>query len=189
MMSHSSFFDPHTGSERESGMVPHEAWDVALICRNGHLINDRSRGNPAANVNRCSICGAEPIGACPGCREPIRGFHYQEREQTGSPDKPIGTPLGSVPQYCDGCGRPLPWTERAMSAARALIRELAALDSYERDLLRRSIDHIVRETPQTPLAILRIRTALSRVEGETAAALRELLLSVANDAVKQRLFA
>ncbi len=188
-MSHGSAFDPGPDSQGKSPVEPHEAWDVALICRNGHLINDRSRGNPAANVNWCSTCGAELVAFCPGCREPIRGFHYHEREQTGSPNQSFGTPLESIPQYCDACGRPHPWTERAMSAARTLIRELTALDSYERDLLRRSIDHIVRETPQTPLAIVRIRTALSRVEGETATALRELLLSVANDAVKQRLFA
>lgn len=186
-MSHGPHFDPGTDSERELRAEPQEGWDVALICRNGHLINDRFRENPAANANRCSTCGAEPIASCPGCRESIRGFHYQQRDQL-SQDQLPGTPLGAVPQYCDACGRPFPWTERAMSAARALIRELAALDSYERDLLRRSIDHIIRETPQTPLAILRIRTALSRLEGETAAALRELLLSVANDAVKQRLF-
>ena len=161
----------------------HVAWDVALICQNGHLVNDRSRGNPAHNAPRCSICGAETIAACPGCREPIRGFYYQQPDHPGSQ----GTPLGKVPQYCDACGRPFPWTERAMSAARVLIRELASLDPYERDLLRRSIEHIVRETPQTPMAILRIQTALSRLESKTATTLRELLLSVANDAVKPRL--
>ena len=187
-MSPSQFFDPGASSDRKLGSEPHELWDVALICWNGHIINDRSRGNPGANTKRCPLCGAESIATCPGCREPIRGFRYLQRETTGSPDPAGGTPLGPIPQYCDACGRPLPWTERAMSAARALIRELAALDAYERDLLRRSIDHIIRETPQTPLAIVRIRTALSRVEGETARALRELLLSVANEAVKQRLF-
>ena len=164
----------------------HAGWDVALICQSGHLVNDRSRGDPARNAERCSTCGSQTITACPGCREPIRGFYYTQTDHP--PGASPGTPLGRVPQYCEACGRPFPWTERAMSAARLLIRELAALDSYERDLLRRSIDHIVRETPQTPMAILRIRTALSRLEGETATALRELLLSIANDAVKQQLF-
>jgi hypothetical protein len=119
------------------------------------------------------------MSSCPGCRVAIRGFYNQEAS---------GTPLGKVPQYCEACGRPFPWTERAMSAARGLIRELATLEPSERDLLRRSIDHIVRETPQTPMAIIRIRTALSRLDSQTAAALRELLLSVANEAVKQRFF-
>lgn len=71
-----------------------------------------------------------------------------------------------------------------MSAVRSMIREITTLDQFERDQLRRSIDHIVRETPQTRLAVLRINAALSRVGGETAASLRELLVSIASAGVK-----
>jgi hypothetical protein len=156
---------------------PHEVWDVALICTNGHLVNDRSRGMPSLNAACCSICGAHAISSCTGCREPIPGYLYQEP----------GRPLKRIPQYCHACGRPLPWTERSMSAARALIRELAALDSYERDQLRRSIDDIIRETPKTPLAIVQINKVLARLGGEQAQALREILISVASEPVKQRL--
>lgn len=181
-MGHSApyFYDPLSSDQSE-------VWDVALACRNGHLVNDRSRGEPSRNAPWCSICGSETIAACPGCREPIPGFYYDKREPFEPSDAPGGRPLAQLPQYCHACGRPLPWTERAMSAARSLIRELAGLDPYERDQLRRSIDDIIRETPRTPVAVLRIQAALSRVGGDSAKTLRELLISVASEAVKQQL--
>ena len=164
-----------------------DEWDVALVCLNGHVVNDRSRGNPAGNTPHCAICGADTISACPGCRESIPGFFYEQ----GRPFEPAGgssPPPAKLPQYCHSCGRPFPWTERAMSAARAVIRELASLDQYERDQLRRSIDHIIRETPQTPLALVRIRQALARLEGEMARQLREMLMAVASEPVRKQLF-
>ncbi len=171
------FYDPSRGPTLSGLSELHEVWDVALICTNGHLLNDRSRGLPSLNAACCSICGAQAISACTGCREPIPGYFYRDP----------GRPLERVPQYCHSCGRPLPWTERSMSAARALIRELAALDAYERDQLRRSIDDIIRETPKTPLAIVQINTVLARVGGAQAEALREILISVASEPVKKRL--
>jgi hypothetical protein len=76
-----------------------------------------------------------------------------------------------------------------MSAVRLVIREMAALEVHERDQLRRSIDHIIRQTPQTPQAVRRINEALSRVGGETAETLRELFLSIASAEVKEQLVA
>ena len=74
-----------------------------------------------------------------------------------------------------------------MSAVRMVIREMAALDLHERDQLRRSIDHIIRQTPQTPQAVRQINDALSRIGGESAQALRELFLSIASADVKAQL--
>jgi hypothetical protein len=181
------FYDPAPDTEQPTRSVPQETWDVALVCLNGHLINDRSRGNPARNAKSCSHCGAETISACPGCREPIPGFYYEEGSEAELPGHTDGRPVRATPQYCHSCGRPLPWTERAMSAARTVIREFASLDQYERDQLRRSIDDIIRETPQTPVAVLRINRALARIGGETANTLRAILVSVASDPVKQQL--
>jgi hypothetical protein len=74
-----------------------------------------------------------------------------------------------------------------MSAVRSAIRELSELNPYERDQLRRSIDHIIRDTPQTRSAILRINTVLARIGGKAAATLREMFESIAADGVKKQL--
>ena len=181
------FYDPRWGSALPDLADVHEIWDVALICNNGHVVNDRARGNPSLNASFCSLCGAHTISSCPGCREPIPGYYYRLSRPSGLCTAPSGRPLERVPQYCHACGRPLPWTERTMSGARALIREITSLEPYERDQLRRSIDDIVRETPKTPLAVARINTVLARVGGKHAEALREILVSIASDSVKQRL--
>ncbi len=67
------------------------------------------------------------------------------------------------------------------------IRQVGALDHYERDQLRRCVDHLIHETPQTRLAVLRVNAALSRIGGEAAIALRELFISIASENVKQQL--
>jgi hypothetical protein len=74
-----------------------------------------------------------------------------------------------------------------VSAVRAAIRQVGALDAHERDQLRRSIDHIIHETPQTRLAVLRINAVLAKIGGESATVLRELIVSIAGDGVKQHL--
>jgi hypothetical protein len=139
-----------------------------VACMNGHLV----LGMPLQETEWCGKCGAATLTACPGCKEPIPALNSGE---------------SALPQYCAACSRPFPWTEHAVSAARSLIRELSTLDQYERDQLRRSVDHLTQETPQTPLAIARVKKTLDRIGGEHARALRELLLSVASDAVKERL--
>ena len=175
------------GAQLPANPYQREAWDVALVCLSGHLINDRVRGKAAANLEECPICGSETVSACPGCREPIPGFHYESGQDPTSPLVPRGRALAAPPRYCPACGRPFPWTERALSAVRSVIREVAALDLHERDQLRRSIDHIIRQTPQTPEAVRRINVALARVGGETADTLRGLFLSIASAEVKEQL--
>jgi len=176
-----------SGAELPSNPYQREAWDVALVCLGGHLLNDRVRGDPSRNQDQCPTCGSEAISACPGCREPVPGFHYAQGYDRASPSFPGGRALAAPPRYCPACGRPFPWTERAMSAARQVIREMAALDLHERDQLRRSIDHIIRQTPQTPQAVRRINDALSRIGGESAEGLRELFLSIASAEIKEQL--
>jgi hypothetical protein len=74
-----------------------------------------------------------------------------------------------------------------MSAVRLVIREMAALDLHERHQLRRSIDHIIRQTPQTGQAVRQINDTLSRIGGESAQTLRELFLSIASAEVRAQL--
>ncbi|HET9275660.1 MAG TPA: DUF2321 domain-containing protein [Gemmatimonadales bacterium] len=137
---------------------------ATAFCQNGHRLVQTGRTSVL-----CPLCGGESVSECPGCREPLSA-------EDSAP-----------PKYCGTCGRPFPWTELEMSGVRVAIRELAGLAPFERYQLRRSIDHVIRETPETPHAIARINGALARIGGETAASLRELFLNIAAEDVKPRL--
>lgn len=155
-------------------------------CLNGHLITLRSGAGPSQESAPCHRCGARTIATCPGCREPILGLDTAGNLLAGT-GLPSGRPLSKPPQYCHCCGRPLPWTEKVMSAVRIAIRDLAALDRAERDQLRRSIEHIVHTTAQTRLAVVRINAALSRLDEPVAGSLRAMFLTIASEEARQLL--
>ena len=156
---------------------------MALVCRNGHVVNDRVRAAPERNPDHCPVCGAETVSACPGCREPLLGAYLPERPA----DAPTSPSVVRVPRFCTSCGRPLPWTERALSAVRAMIRELGSLTPETRRRLRQSLEHVIQETPQTWEAIRCINETLARLEPGEASTLRSLIVSTAADKVRPHL--
>lgn len=173
--------DPAPDIDRHRG----DAAPTILVCNNGHIL-EATLASATDLPRDCPLCAALLIAACPGCREPILGVPVPARGSSADDFRSGPVPF-AAPRYCHCCGRPFPWTERVVSAVRAAIRQIGALDAHERDQLRRSIDHIIHETPQTRLAVLRINAVLSRIGGESASALRELILSIAGDGVKQHL--
>ena len=154
--------------------------DTVCVSLNGHLVPEPVPGDTPESPRDCPRCGGPTILSCPGCREPILGVPSRPQQDPGQEGF---TP----PRYCHCCGRPFPWTERVVSAVRMAIRQVGALDHYERDQLRRCVDHLIHETPQTRLAVLRVNAALSRIGGDAATALRELFVSIASENVKQQL--
>lgn len=100
---------------------------------------------------------------------------------------PAAPSLVRLPRFCGSCGRPFPWTERTLSAARAMIRELGGLSPDARRKLRRSLEHVIRETSQTPDAIRCINESLGRLTPGEASTLRALIVSAAADGVRPRL--
>src|SRR5258706_2327629 len=157
--------------------------ETVLVCLNGHLVRE-----PAPeHARKCPECGAPAILSCPGCHEPILGVPPRPREDSDREGFLHAPAAATAPRYCHCCGRPFPWTEQAVSAVRLAIRQVGALDPSEPDQLPPCIEHIIHETPQSHLAVLRVNAALSRVGGETAVSLRELFISIASDGVKQQL--
>jgi hypothetical protein len=157
---------------------------VALVCRNGHVVNDRLRASPERNPEFCPICGAETVSACPGCREPLLGAYLPERAASA----PTSPSVVRVPRFCASCGRPLPWTERTLSAARAMIRELSGLPPETRRRLRQSLEHVIQETPQTWEAIRVINETLAQLNPGEASTLRALIVSAAADKIRPHFF-
>jgi hypothetical protein len=155
-------------------------YDTAQICMNGHLINEMASRYPEHNLKSCSKCGAETITACPQCRQSIRGFYHIEGVIGGSPV--------DVPAFCHGCGRPYPWTQAALQAARELTYETMTLSEDEKALLMKSLHEIVADTPNTPIAAARVKRLLAKAGPEIGAALKQVVTTVASEAAKKILF-
>jgi hypothetical protein len=105
-----------------SELIESPARDVMLVCRNGHVITDRLRHSPDADLAHCDRCGALTLDRCPTCGHPLPGALLV----------PGPRPVGHLrpPAYCSLCGAAFPWTRRPAPPAlpvatlEALLRRL-----------------------------------------------------------------
>lgn len=154
---------------------------VALACINGHLLNVIASPTLPPGVRFCKACGAELITVCQACSTPITEFQ--------SPAPGIPAPFGRrLPAFCHSCGQPYPWTKLKLAAAQDLIEERAALKPHEREALKKSLEDLVRETPQMPVAKLRFKRFVTKLGVEAAETLKALLIDVLSEAVRKEIW-
>ncbi|MGL5651236.1 MAG: DUF2321 domain-containing protein [Paraclostridium sp.] len=136
--------------------------DTALICKNGHVINDSMNEYPNNNEKFCTRCGAEAIHKCDKCNDNIRGnYHYDEVVNFTSMEEP--------PAYCHNCGNAYEWTRLKMEALNELIELDEELDQEQKETLKQSGLEISTENPKNKVAVLKIKSVLSK----TGSALKE----------------
>jgi hypothetical protein len=152
-------------------------WDIAQICLNGHMVNQRVIEQRDHSQPFCDRCGKPTIMACRRCSAPIRGVYH-------SPGSYVVDPI-ELPIYCLGCGSPYPWTERRINAAKELAAEIETLKPHERELLKRSIDDLLTDTPRTQLAVVRFKRLAAKAGEDARLGLREILVSLASEAVRR----
>ena len=105
----------------------------AAICKNGHV--DTSDTSSGISGKFCKTCGAEIINKCPQCGAEIQGDY-----KAGIAIINLGyTP----PSYCHNCGKPYPWTEANIEAAKMLIEDMEELSEEEKRKMSESIDKII----------------------------------------------
>ena len=117
------------------------------------------------------------ITKCPECCVPIRGA-YREGFSTNY----------TTPRYCIDCGKSFPWTEFKLQAAHALTQELDSLNKVEKEILEKSIDDLVRDTPSAPVAATRSKKILAKVGQGAASAFREILIDITSESAKKILW-
>ena len=154
------------------------SYDVAQICKNGHLINESYISYPQHNQKYCSLCGAETIIACEFCGEKIRGYYSSDVLILSSDPTP-------VPTYCPICGKPYPWTKSALESAALLITEEEEFSEQMRDSLIDSLPDIITETPKTNLAVVRIKKGLLCAGKFTAEAIRQFVIDFGCELAKK----
>lgn len=157
-----------------------EGYDTAQVCRNGHAVNSMAASSPQYNESFCGECGAATLTACEGCGSPIRGYYHSDVVVIGSRFKPSA--------YCYQCGRPYPWTEGAISAARELADEIDGLTPDERETLKGTLDDLVRDSARTQVAALRFKKLAAKVGKEGAGLLKSVLYGVASDAARKAIW-
>jgi len=151
-----------------------EGYDCAIVCENGHPINEHSGTRPAFNARFCKGCGAIGIVQCVDCRAPVRG---NELGHWGG-----YTP----PAHCHECGTAFVWTARKTAALQAYIDEFEDFDGPMRELLSRSIPDIIAATPMSDVAGLRWKTVIRGLKENVRAGVVKLLTSVACDEFKEQ---
>lgn len=153
-------------------------YDTAQICLMGHIITDSSTDCPQDKMNFCDKCGASTIVACQKCNTPIRGMYRGN----------YGIGLDSAPSFCHACGKPYPWTEAKIKAAQDLSDELEKLSPNDKDTLKKSIEDIIRDTPQSQVAAIRFKKLVLKAGSEAATAFRQILVDIASEAVKKQIW-
>ena len=157
-------------------------FDVAQVCLNGHVITRNAKRSPQFQKKFCDKCGAETIIACPECKTPIQGEYHAEGVFV------LGSTMGPPPGFCHNCGRPYAWTQRRIEAATVLADELEDISSEEQETLKRSLDSLVRDSPETELAATRFKRIMAKVGAESYAVMKSILINVVSEAAKKTLY-
>ena len=133
--------------------------DNAQICLNEHVINSMARTYPSSDYKYCDECGAEIITACQKCNTPILGAHH-------TPDRGIICDY-SPPQFCHDCGEPFPWTKSKLETAKELANRLEGLSERDRDMLKESIENLIKDSPRTKLAEVQFKLIMKKVGSDS----------------------
>ena len=170
-MRHGSIFD-------DDDDIP-EGYDIAQICLFGHMVNNSAHDFPEHNKDFCTICGKKTIAQCPTCGMEIRGNLRNS-----------GILMGEiyVPDFCHGCGRPYPWTQARLEAARELAIELDTISDEEKTILAGSIEDLVREGPKTTLAATRFKKIVTKAGSVAAESFKEILINVVSETAKKIIY-
>jgi hypothetical protein len=153
-------------------------YDVAQVCRRGHLISGYGITRPETRAAHCDKCGTITIDKCEHCGAPIRGTLH-----TYNSTMPIGEP----PAHCYACGRAFPWREEQIVVADALAAEAVELDDPERIQLRDSLVEIGTESPATTLAAARIKRLLKKLGPDLRASVYRFAVDVSSEIGKRLL--
>lgn len=156
-------------------------YDTAVVCTNGHVINNTAESFPESTTKFCGRCGAVAVTACDRCRTAVRGEYHSPGIVVISAAEP------KPPAYCHGCGEPLPWTRARLQALKDLVAESKA-SADEGQKLAESLASLASDTPGTQVAVMRWKKFLAGTGKDLLSFARKLVEEVASEAVKRQLF-
>lgn len=146
-------------------------YDFALICQNGHVINEMVNQCPDDNKNYCEICGSKAISKCEACGKDIRGNRPGD----------IYTP----PSFCNNCGKVFPWVQSRIEAAIELSLESDNISEDDKETFKESLGVVIRDTPRTALGATKIKKILFKIGNGTSKMIRDLIVSIISETAKK----
>ncbi len=150
--------------------------DTALICLDGHVINDSIKDQPQLNKKHCPEDGKLTISECPECHQLIAGeIHYSNI---------FGGHNFKLPAFCIECGMPYPWTTAKQNAAKELSNELK-LSIEDQKTLETSIDQISKNNAQAQVGATRINRIMKNIKSTTGEILHKLIVDIASETAKK----
>lgn len=151
-------------------------YGTAQICIKGHLITENFT---AADMptRYCETCGARTITQCPNCKANIRGHLHFDGIVVCAPYK--------RPSFCYNCGKPYPWAEEAMAAAKELAMESEELTEKDAEDLEAAIADIMQDGPRTEVASVKIKKIVKKAGSTIGGAIEKIVINVATEAAKQ----
>lgn len=154
-------------------------FDIALICLNGHIINQEVNSFPERNSKFCENCGAETISKCKYCGAFFKGYYtgefYDDESSYGISDPPA---------YCYNCGKSHPWTLERLKALNQLL-ELSSISEQERIDFNNIFPDIISDNPKTKVSALKIKMMGAKVGKEIWEVAKPTLAVIATAAAKQ----
>ncbi|ROQ90887.1 DUF2321 domain-containing protein [Desulfosoma caldarium] len=155
-------------------------YDMAQICRNGHVITSMAQSSPQSKQKFFSKCGEETVTACDSRGAPIRGYYHVPG---------VIAPLDyQKPAYCYNCGSPYSWTVKGIEAASELADELEGLTDDEKAQLKNSLPDLVNNSARRTVAEIKFKKIMKKAGSQAIAAMKEILFNVVNETVKKSLF-
>ncbi len=84
------------------------------------------------------------------------------------------------PSFCDRCGKPFPWTESALSAAKEYADELEELSNEDKLVLKGTFDDLASDSPRTEIAASRFKRILRKLTPDAAEVIRKTIVEIAS---------
>ena len=153
-------------------------YDVAQVCVNGHVVNDKARKNPEYNAPFCDKCGGATIICCTECASYIQG------DFVGGRIAFISSQTMAPPSFCPQCGHAHPWTDSKIKAAIEMFAE-EVTDAAEQKAFQDNLNAISKDTPQVEVAAVRIRKQIAMLGKSAGVSILKMVVDVAAEAIKK----
>lgn len=168
-----------TGRSGYGQMEEPSRYMTAEVCLNGHSTTDDVESCPELTSPFCPTCGSKTIRACANCNTPIRGRYHVPGV--------VGVFGYTPPNFCHRCGRPFPWTQAKLEAAKEHAAELDGLDETEKSQLQGAIEDLATGGARTELAASRFKRLMRKAGQQAGSGLYKFVIDVVSETAKKAL--